>query len=161
MSISVGDQLPEAEVFVLGNEGPEGRSVADLFKGKRCVLFAVPGAFTPSCHNDHLPGYVQAAADIKGKGVDEIYCLAVNDAFVMKAWDDARQAGPAVTLLADGNAAFSKAVDMTFDGAGVGLGVRSLRYSMLVEDGVVKALHVEESPGTVDVSGAAKMLEAL
>ena len=161
MSISVGDQLPEAEVFVLGSEGPEARSVADLFKGKRSVLFAVPGAFTPSCHNDHLPGYVQAAAEIKNKGVDEIYCLAVNDAFVMKAWEDASQAGPSVTLLADGNGAFSKAVDMTFDGAGVGLGVRSLRYSMLVEDGVVKALNVEESPGTVDVSGAAKMLEAL
>ena len=161
MAISVGDQLPEADVFVLGAEGPEAQAAAALFKGKKCVLFAVPGAFTPSCHNDHLPGYIRAADDLKGKGIDEIYCLAVNDAFVMKAWSDALGAAPAVVVLADGNGSFSEALGLTFDGAGVGLGSRSQRYSMLVEDGVVKALHVEESPGTVDVSAADKMLAAL
>ncbi|MFW5680774.1 MAG: peroxiredoxin [Pseudomonadota bacterium] len=161
MTIAIGDKLPEATFKRFGDEGLVDVTSADLFAGRKVALFAVPGAFTPTCHAKHLPGYVEHAAELEAKGVDEIVCIAVNDPFVMKAWADHSQAGDAVTVLSDGNATFTKAIGMDVDLAGPFLGVRSKRYAMLVDDGVVKALMVEENPGTVENSGAEKMLAAL
>ncbi len=161
MSIRVGDHLPDATFYVMGKNGPEKRSTADIFAGKKVVLFAVPGAFTPTCHLQHLPGFIEHARDFKEKGVDTIACIAVNDAFVLDAWSDVAGARGSVLFLSDGNAEFTKAIGLDFDGSGVGLGVRSKRYAMLVEDGVVKSLHVEDSPGVAIESTAEKMLSEL
>ncbi len=133
----------------------------EVFKGKKVVLFAVPGAFTPTCHKNHLPGFVQNAAAIKAKGVDSIAVTAVNDGFVMDAWKKASNAEGKIEFLADGNGEFAKAIDMTLDGSGNGLGLRSKRYSMLVEDGVVKKLNVEEAPGKAETSSADALLKQL
>lgn len=161
MSIQVGDRLPAATFRVLTAEGPKPLSTDDVFKGKKVVLFAVPGAFTPTCHRNHLPGFVNNADAIKAKGIDTIAVTGVNDQFVMDAWKKASGAEGKVEFLADGNGDFAKAIDLTFDGSGHGLGTRSRRYSMLVEDGVVKSLNIEEAPGKVEVSGGDALLKQL
>ncbi|MET0605080.1 MAG: peroxiredoxin [Beijerinckiaceae bacterium] len=161
MSIAVSDRLPQANFRVMTPDGPAVRTTDDVFKGRRVVLFAVPGAFTPTCHKNHLPGYLTHADEIRTKRIDAIAVTGVNDVFVMKAWSDASNAAGKIEFLADGNGDFAKAIGLVMDGSGFGLGVRSQRYSMLVEDGVVKALHVEDAPGKADVSGAEAMLRAL
>jgi peroxiredoxin len=161
MAIKVGDRLPEAKFRVMTAEGPGWKTTDEVFKGKKVVLFAVPGAFTPTCHKNHLPGFVQNAAAIKAKGIDSIAVTAVNDGFVMDAWKKASNAEGKIEFLADGNGEFAKAIDMTLDGSGNGLGLRSKRYSMLVEDGVVKKLNLEPNPGKVEVSGGETLLGQL
>jgi glutaredoxin/glutathione-dependent peroxiredoxin len=160
MPIKVGDRLPEAKFRVMTAEGPGWKTTDEVFKGKKVVLFAVPGAFTPTCHKNHLPGFVKNAAAIKAKGIDAIAVTAVNDGFVMDAWKKASGAD-AIEFLADGSAEFAKAIDMTLDASANGLGVRSKRYCMLVDDGVVKSLAVEDAPGKADISGADALLKAL
>jgi peroxiredoxin len=132
-----------------------------VFKGKKVVLFAVPGAFTPTCSKNHLPGFVKNADAIKAKGVDAICVTAVNDPFVMGAWKNASDAGDAVEFLADGSADFAKALGLELDASANGLGMRSKRYSMIVEDGVVKSLNIEDAPGKADISGADNLLKML
>ena len=160
MSIKVGDKLPAATLTAGTSEGPRPMSVDDIFKGKKVALFAVPGAFTPTCSAKHLPGFKELAGDIKGKGVDTIACLSVNDAFVMKAWGDSQDVGDNILMLADGNGDFTKAIGLELDGSKFGMGQRSQRYSMIVEDGVVKELNVE-APGEFKVSAADYLLAQL
>jgi peroxiredoxin len=161
MTIKVGDKLPDATFTVMTPEGPKPRTTDQIFKGRRVVLFAVPGAFTPTCHRNHLPGFVAKADEIKAKGIDEIAVTGVNDVFVMDAW--AKQTGGEgkITFLADGSGHFSKAVGLSLDMNERGLGTRSQRYSMLVEDGVVRKLNVEEAPGKAELSGADALLKAM
>ena len=161
MTIKVGDQIPEGKFRVMTAEGPGWKTTDEVFKGKKVVLFAVPGAFTPTCHKNHLPGFLQNAAAIKGKGIDAIAVTAVNDVFVMTAWKDATGAEGKIEFLADGNGDFAKAIDLTMDGSAGGLGLRSKRYSMLVENGVVKKLNIEEAPGKAETSGADALLKQL
>jgi len=161
MPIKVGDQIPESRFRVSTAEGPVWKTTDEIFKGKTVVLFGVPGAFTGTCHKSHLPGFVQNSDAFKAKGVDMVAVTAVNDHFVMDAWRDASNAAGKVDFLADGNAEFAKAIDMAFDASGGGLGTRSKRYSMVVVDGVVKTLNVEEAPGKVDVTSAENLLKAL
>jgi len=158
--IQVGDRIPDAVLRTMSDEGPVELEASEFFKGKKVVVFAVPGAFTPTC-NHHLPTYVENAEAIKAKGVDEIACLAVNDPFVMGAWSRAQEAEGKVTMLSDGNAEFSAALGMTFDGSGFGLGARSHRYAMIVDDGKVTALNMEEAPGACTVSSGAAILDSL
>jgi glutaredoxin/glutathione-dependent peroxiredoxin len=160
MTINVGDTLPETTFATMTDNGPEQVSSTDFFKGKKVALFAVPGAFTPTCSAKHLPGYIEKAHALKAKGIDVIAATAVNDAFVMGAWGKAGNAGDAVTLLADGNGAFASAIGLTMDGSKFGMGTRSQRYSMVVNDGVVEQLNVE-GPGEFKVSSAEYMLEQL
>src|ERR1700693_664410 len=164
MTIKIGDHLPEgslAEFIETATEGcalgPNPFKVSDLVKGKKIAVFAVPGAFTPTCSAKHLPGYVKLAADFKAKGVDEIWAISVNDAFVMGAWGRDQKATGAVRLLADGNADFSKALGLSSDFSKYGMGERSQRYSMLVENGVVTQLNIE-APGKFEVSNAETLL---
>lgn len=159
MTISVGDKLPDVELVKATQDGPEKVRSSEFFAGRKVALFSVPGAFTPTCSARHLPGYVDKAEDLKAKGVDEIACTAVNDAFVLGAWQGANDAG-SVTMLADGNGEFAEAVGLTMDGSGFGLGKRSQRYSMIVDDGVVKELNVEQ-PGDFSVSSAEHLLGQL
>ncbi len=159
MAISVGDTLPNVTLVKATENGPEQVQSSDYFAGKTVALFSVPGAFTPTCSAKHLPGYVEKADQLKAKGVDEIACTAVNDAFVLGAWKTANDADD-VTMLADGNADFAKATGLTMDGSGFGMGTRGQRYSMIVEDGVVKELNVEE-PGDFSVSSAEHLLGQL
>ena len=159
MTISVGDKLPDVKLTKATESGPEQVSSAEYFAGKKVALFSVPGAFTPTCSARHLPGYVEKAAELKAKGVDEIVATAVNDAFVMGAWNKAAGSDD-ITMLADGNGDFAEAVGLTMDGSGFGLGKRGQRYSMVVEDGVVKELNVE-APGDFSVSSAEHMLGQL
>ena len=161
MSIKIGDRLPETKFRIMTPEGPAWKSTSDIFRGKKVVLFAVPGAFTSTCNNMHLPGYLQNLDAIKAKGVDTVAVTGVNDTFVMEAWKRATGADGKIEFLADGNAEFAKAIDLTFDGSVAGLGLRSRRYSMLVEDGVVKRLNIEEAPGKVEISGADALLKQL
>jgi glutaredoxin/glutathione-dependent peroxiredoxin len=161
MTIQVGDRLPQSTFRVMTPEGPTARTTDDVFKGRKVVLFAVPGAFTPTCHRNHLPGFLANAAAIKGKGVDAIAVTGVNDIFVMDAWTKAAGVTNEIEVLADGNGDFAKALGLTMDGSGHGLGTRSQRYSMVVKDGVVKALSVEDAPSKADVSGAEALLKAL
>ena len=161
MTINIGDRLPSATLKQLTPEGVKEVTTDEIFRGKRVVLIAVPGAFTPACSQRHLPGYVDKAADIKAKGIDEIACVAVNDAFVMGAWSRDQRAEGKVRMLADGSGDFARALGLELDLSKGGLGIRSKRYSMLVEDGVVKALNVEQQPGQVEASGAEAMLRAL
>jgi len=161
MTIKVGDSLPEATFRVMTADGPATRSTADIFSGKKVVLFAVPGAFTPTCHRNHLPGFAERAAEIKAKGVDTIAVVAVNDVFVMDAWAKATGAADRITFLSDGSADFAKAIGLSLDASAGGLGIRSKRYSMVVENGVVKSLAIEESPGKVEASGADAVLKVL
>ena len=160
MAIQVGEKVPAIKLKVIGPDGPEDVSAEELFAGKKSMLFAVPGAFTPLCSDQHLPGFIQKAKDIKAKGVDAIYCLAVNDAFVMSAWAEERGAGDAVTLLADGSADFTKAVGLEMDGSDFGMGIRSQRYAAVIEDSVITHLAVE-APMKVEASGADAILEVL
>lgn len=159
--ISTGDKLPSMDLMVMTEDGPAKQASSEIFDGKKVVLFAVPGAFTPTCTLNHLPGYVENSADIKAKGVDEIAVIAVNDPFVTKAWADQANAKGKVTFLSDWDAGFTKAIGMETDLSAAGLGQRSKRYSMIVENGTVTALNVEDSPGEATASGAAKMLEIL
>jgi peroxiredoxin len=161
MTIAVGDKLPEASFKVRTPEGLKDVTTQELTAGKKVVLFAVPGAFTPTCHAKHVPSYLEHLDALKAKGVDAVACIAVNDAFVLDAWGKSVGSDGKIMLLSDGNATFTKALGLDFDGSGFGLGTRSKRYSMLVENGVVKALHVEESPGVMEVSGADRILAAL
>ena len=161
MTINVGDRIPSVTLKQLTSEGVKEFTTDEIFRGKRVVLIAVPGAFTPACSQRHLPGYVDKAADIKAKGIDEIACVAVNDAFVMGAWGRDQKAEGKVRMLADGSGNFTRALGLELDLSKGGLGMRSKRYSMLVDDGVVKSLNVEQQPGQVDLSGAEAMLKAL
>lgn len=159
MAVKVGDKIPQATMKVMGEKGPEDLTTESLFAGKKVVLFAVPGAFTPTCSAAHLPGFVVSADKIKEKGVDSIVCVAVNDAFVMDAWAKDRNAEELI-MAADGNGDFTRAMGLELDGSGFGLGLRSQRYSLIAEDGVISALNVEAGPG-FDVSSAEKILESL
>ncbi|MEM9620649.1 MAG: peroxiredoxin [Pseudomonadota bacterium] len=159
MAIQEGDKLPEATLHTMQDGKPTPVTTGDLFGGKKVVLFAVPGAFTPTCSQAHLPGYVVHADDIKAKGVDSIICLSVNDAFVMGAWGDNANA-EALMMVGDGNGDFTKAIGLEMDGSGFGLGSRSQRYAMIVDDGTVTKLAVE-APGQFEVSAAEAMLAAL
>ena len=161
MAIKVGDTLPlDLKLKEMGESGPRDVNVGEIFKGKRVVLFAVPGAFTPTCSDHHLPGFVLRADDLKAKGVDTVACVAVNDPFVMGAWGQVQNTEGAVTMLADGNGEFAAAMGLELDGSGFGLGTRSQRYAVIIEDGVVTDLAVESGPG-VDVSSADAVLAKL
>jgi peroxiredoxin len=162
MTIQVGDRLPQSTFRTMGPEGrPVEKTTDDVFKGRKVVLFAVPGAFTPTCHKNHMPGFVAKADEIKGKGVDAIVVTAVNDVFVMDAWTKQSGCDGKIDFIADGNGDFAKTIGLTVDASGNGLGTRSKRYSMVVEDGVVKALNVEETPGKAEASGAENLLKSL
>jgi peroxiredoxin len=161
MTIKVGDKLPNATFTIMTADGPKPQTTDDIFKGKKVVLFAVPGAFTPTCDRNHLPGFVQNADAIKAKGVDTIAVTGVNDVFVMNAWKKSSGAEGKVEFLADGAAAFAKAIGLSLDLSERGLGMRSQRYSMIVEDGVVKSLSIEEAPGKAEASGAENLLKNL
>ena len=160
MAIKVGEKIPDQTLKTMTADGIKDITTGEIFGGKRVVLFAVPGAFTPTCSAKHLPGFVDQADQIRAKGVDRIVCLSVNDAFVMGAWAKAQSAGDKVLLVADGNADFSNAVGLAFDGSGFGMGTRSQRYAMIVQDGVVKKLFVEK-PMEFKVSSAEAVLAAL
>ena len=161
MPIKAGEALPaDLKLKEMGEGGPKDVTVGEIFKGRKVVLFAVPGAFTPTCSMKHLPGFVEQAAAIRAKGVDEIVCLSVNDAFVMGAWGDASQAKGKVRMLADGNGEFTKALGLTLDASGFGMGTRSQRYAMIVKDGRVEQLLVEPGPG-LKASSAESVLEKL
>ena len=153
MSIQVGEKVPESTLMRMTDAGPAAITTREVFEGKKVVLFAVPGAFTPTCSTKHLPGYVQQAASIKAKGVDTIVCLAVNDAFVMHHWGQSQGAGDSILMLADGNGELTKKLGLERDASKFGMGIRSQRFSMIVENGVVKELNVE-SPGEFKVSSA-------
>jgi len=157
MTIKVGDKVPTATLMQFKEGGPKPVKTDEFFAGKKVVLFALPVAFTPTCSAKHLPGFVQNADSIKKKGIDEIACLSVNDAFVMNAWGEQQQAGGKVAMLADGNGDFTRAMGLELDGSRFGMGKRSQRYSMLVDNGVVKALNVEEG-GAFSVSSAEHIL---
>lgn len=161
MTIKVGDKLPESKFRVMTAEGPQVKTTDDIFKGKKVALFAVPGAYTGTCHKMHMPSIFLNAYALKAKGIDTIAVVSVNDAFVMSAWKrDTDQRDEAI-FLADGNADFAKAIGLSLDGSGFGLGTRSQRYSMIVKDGVVAALNVEDGPGKADISGAEALLAQL
>ena len=159
MSIQVGDRIPDASFVKVTPEGPDQTDSQSYFAGRKVALFAVPGAITPTCSAKHLPGFVEKADALKAKGIDEVACTAVNDAFVMSAWAKASDAD-GITMLADGNGNFAKAVGLEMDGSKFGLGTRSQRYAMVVNDGVVEQLFVE-APGEFRVSSAEHLLEAL
>ena len=159
MTVQVGDRIPDVSLTIAGPEGPQQTSSSEYFRGKCVALFAVPGAFTPTCSARHLPSYVERAGELKGKGVDEIACIAVNDPFVMSAWGE-RDGSKDITMIADGNGDFAEAVGLTMDGSKFGMGKRSQRYSMVVNDGVVEQLNVE-APGEYRASSAETMLEQL
>ncbi len=161
MAIAPGSKLPNAKFKTMTGTGPSEITAEELFKGKRAVLFAVPGAFTPTCHIQHLPGFLQHAAEFKAKGADLIACTAVNDVFVLDAWAKTSGAEGKITFLADGNGDFAKAIGLEMDGGPIGFGIRSKRYAMLIDDGVVKALHVETQPGTAQESSAERLLADL
>jgi peroxiredoxin len=161
MAIKVGDRLPTATFTVMTADGPKPKTTDEMFKGKKIVLFAVPGAFTPTCHKNHLPGFLQNAGAIKSKGIDAIAVTGVNDVFVMDAWKKSTGAEGKIEFLADGSGEFAKALGLTADLVARGLGVRSQRYSMLVEDGVVKTLNIEDSPGKAEISSAETLLKQL
>jgi peroxiredoxin len=160
MAIKEGDKLPEATFMTSGPEGPRPITSDELFAGKRVALLAVPGAFTPTCSAKHLPGFKEKAADLRAKGVDAIACISVNDVFVMKAWGENQGVGDDIVMLADGNGAFTRAIGLEFDGSKFGMGSRSQRYSMIVNDGVVEKLNVEEG-GEFRVSSADYMMAQL
>ena len=160
MTIQVGDRLPSATLTIMTAEGPKPLTTAELCEGKKVVLFAVPGAFTPTCSVQHLPGYVDNAQSLKDKGVDTVACVSVNDPFVMGAWGKDREVGENLMMLSDGNGDFTGAIGLVMDGSGFGLGTRSQRYAMIIDDGVVSTLNVESGPG-LDVSSAETILSEL
>jgi len=160
MTIKVGDKLPTISLKYMNKDGMQTATTDDLFKGKKAVLFGLPGAFTPTCSAKHLPGFVTNAEELKKKGVEVIACLSVNDAFVMDAWGKAQNAGEKVLMLADGNADFAKATGLTMDGTGYGMGKRTSRWAMVLDDGKVKTLNIE-APGAFEVSSAEAVMKAL
>ncbi len=160
MTIKVGDRIPSVSLNVMGADGPETIDADDIFKGKLVALFGVPGAFTPTCSARHLPSFVDNSDALTAKGVDSIVCLSVNDAFVMAAWGKDQNVGDKVELVADGSANFTKAAGLELDLTEKGLGLRSQRFSMVVDDGVVKILNIDE-PGKMEITGAEKLLEQL
>ncbi len=159
--IKVGDKIPSVGLATMSADGPKPVSTDEFFKGKKVVVFGLPGAFTPTCSAKHLPGFVRNADALKKKGIDAIACISVNDAFVMGAWGKDLGVGDKVAMLADGDAAFAKATGLTLDLTGKGLGLRSTRYSMVVDDGVVKKLDIESNPGACNVSSAEHILGGL
>lgn len=161
MTISIGDKLPEATFYTMTADGPAAQTTGEIFAGKKIALFAVPGAFTPTCNNNHLPGYVEHAESFRSKGVEEIAVVSVNDVFVMNAWSKASGGDAGILFLADPDAKFSKEIGMELDLSGHGLGMRSKRFAMIVEDGTVTTLNVEDNPGEAVESSAEKLLEAL
>lgn len=161
MTIAVGETLPDVKIKLVEPESAKEITTGELFAGKKVVLFGVPGAFTPTCSNNHLPGYLENADAIRAKGVDEIAVIAVNDAFVMRAWSRFTSGEGKITFLADGSAAFAKATGLDMDMSAGGMGVRNKRFSMIVDNGKVTAINVEGSPGQAIDSGAANMLEQL
>jgi peroxiredoxin len=161
MTIQVGDKLPSAKLRRLTPEGIKEVTTDQLTSGKKVVLFAVPGAFTPTCSERHLPGFLEQADALKAKGVDTIACVAVNDAFVLDAWGKAKNVGETIELYSDGNGDFTKALGLGFDGSGFGLGTRSRRYAMVVDNGTVKTLLVEEVPSQAEASSASAILASL
>lgn len=160
MAISAGERMPEGTFGVMTSEGPGQMTTDELFSGKKVVLFAVPGAFTPTCSMNHLPGYVEHAAEFAGKGVDTIACMSVNDAFVMGAWGKDRGVGDKVLMLADGNGDYVQKLGLELDASGFGMGKRSQRFAVLVDDGVAQVVNVE-APGQFEVSSAETMLAAV
>ncbi|MCY4192383.1 MAG: peroxiredoxin [Rhodospirillaceae bacterium] len=160
MTVSVGDKIPSVKLKTMTAEGMSEIDTGDYFAGKKVVLFAVPGAFTPTCSARHLPGFVNKADALKGKGVDEIACISVNDAFVMDAWGKDQNAGGKVTMLADGNRDFTRAMGLERDESSFGLGTRSRRYALVAENGTITVLNVEQ-PGAFDVSSAEAVISAL
>jgi peroxiredoxin len=160
MAIKEGDKLPDATFMTFGPEGPRPITTDEVFKGKRVALLAVPGAFTPTCSAKHLPGFKEKAADLRAKGIDAIACISVNDVFVMKAWGADQGVGEDIIMLADGNGAFTQAIGLDMDGSKFGMGTRSQRYSMIVNDGTVEKLNVEEG-GEFRVSSADYMMAQL
>ncbi len=162
MSISVGAALPEAKLLQMGANGPEAVELAAKLKGRKVVIFGLPGAYTGTCSSAHVPSFIRTKAGFDAKGVDEIICISVNDPFVMKAWGEVTGATAAgITMLGDADSSFTKAVGMNFSAPAVGFADRSRRYALYAEDGVVKVLHAEESPGTCDISGGESMLQAI
>ena len=158
--LKVGDKIPSAKLMQMTKDGPRPITTDELFNGKKVVLFALPGAFTPTCSAKHVPGFVQQADSIKAKGVDTIACVSVNDAFVMSAWGKDQNAGDKVLMLADGNGEFTDKMGLGFDASGFGMGKRSQRYAMVVDNGTIKALNVEK-PGAFEVSSAEAVMKAL
>ena len=162
MALSTGDRLPDANLIRIGEKGPETVSLAEVGKGKTIAVFAVPGAYTPTCSSAHVPSFIRTKDGFAAKGVDTVICVSVNDPFVMKAWGEATGATAAgLHMLADADGAFTAAIGMDFTAPPAGLIGRSKRYAMLVEDGVVKTLHVEESPGVCETSAGESLLAAL
>lgn len=161
MPIKVGDKVPNATFRVMTAEGPKPRTTDEVFKGKKVALFGVPGAFTPTCNNLHLPSFLKNVDSFRSKGVDTVAVTAVNDVFVLEAWKKASGAEGKIDFLADGNAEFAKAIDMAFDGSGAGLGTRSKRFSMLVDDGTVKAINIEEAPGKCELTSGDALLKQI
>ena len=161
MTIKTGDRLPGATFTTMTAEGPSQLSTDNIFAGRKVVLFAVPGAFTPTCHREHLPGYIENIDALKAKGVDTVACVSVNDVFVMDAWGKQLGADGKVMMLADGNGDFAKAIGLDLDGSGLGMGIRSKRYAMIVNDGTVEMLAIESAPGQAVDSGARAVLAAL
>ncbi len=160
--ISAGDALPDATLTRVGAEGPEQVRMSEKVTGRKVVVFAVPGAFTPTCHSAHVPSFIRTKSQFSDRGVDEIICVSVNDPFVMKAWGEATGASEAgLTMLADASSEFTKAIGMDFDAPPAGLIARSKRYAMLVEDGKVSVLNIEESPGSCEISAGEGLLEAI
>ncbi len=160
MAIAVGDRIPDVKVFTFGDKGPESVTSAEVLGHGTVVLFGVPGAFTPTCSDHHLPGFVLRADDLRAKGADSIVCVSVNDPFVMEAWGQDQNVGKNVVMLADGNGELTAAMGLTMDGSGFGLGARSQRYAAILRDGVVSWLAVEPGPG-LNVSSAEEVLAAL
>jgi peroxiredoxin len=161
MTIKVGDKVPAGTFGIMKSEGPGSITSDDLFKGKRVVLFSVPGAFTPTCSKTHLPGFVENASALKAKGIDTVACMAVNDVFVMDAWGKTAGAGDRVLMLADGNAAYTKALGLELDASGFGMGTRGQRFALVAKDGVVEKLMVEPSAGQCTISGGESILNNL
>ena len=160
MTISIGDKIPSVDLGIMSDDGPGGISTDDIFSGKKVAIFGLPGAFTPTCSAKHLPGFVNNADALMAKGIDTIVCLAVNDVFVMGAWGKAQNVGDKVMMVADGSAKFAKATGLDIDMSAKGFGVRCQRFSMVVNDGTVESLHIDE-PGTFETAGAEVMLGEL
>jgi glutaredoxin/glutathione-dependent peroxiredoxin len=160
MTIKVGDKMPAGTLTLVTNDGPQKVSAEEFFKGKKVVLFSVPGAFTPTCDAKHLPGFVEKTGDLRAKGVDTVACIAVNDAFVMKAWGKSQNCDGKVQMIADGNAEYTKALGLEMDASGFGMGTRGQRFALIVDDGIVKGVNVEEK-GEFRVSSAEHVLGQL
>lgn len=159
--IKAGDKVPEAKFKTMGTDGPQEKNSAEIFKNKRVLLFGVPGAFTPTCHRNHMPGFIKNADAFFAKGIDKIYVTAVNDVFVMGEWEKASNTNGKITFLADGSADFAKAAGLTLDASAHGLGLRSQRYAMIVDDGTVEKIFVEDVPSKAEASSAEEVLKAL